>query len=238
MIFTVIFRWHVERCQRLHKVHMLLAFNMATVDDFDLSTQSHAESRSYSTEFKLKVVKFAEDCYSNRKAAVKFGVDCSRIRKWWQTKSKLESAKAKRKQLEGAKRKPLDEDIEESVLQWVHERRSNGLRVSRKMIANKAKLLHEEKCKETEMSPSFSASSRWLQRFMVRHGLSTRRKTTESQKDIDKLIEKLVTNILQLRRQRAKFSYTDNDIAMDETAVWQDMLPNTTVNTIAENDLQ
>ena len=134
--------------------------------------------------------------------------------------SKLEAASSKRKRLEGAGRKPFDEDIEESLLQWVHERCSDGLRVSRKMIANKAKFLYEEKCKEKEMPPSFVASSGWLQRFMSRHGLAIRRKTTESQKDPEKLIDKL----LQIRRQQGKIAYHDKDIiAMDETAVWQDI---------------
>ena len=48
---------------------------------------------SYSSEFKLKAVRFAEDCNSNRKAAAKFGVDRKRIREWRQKKSKLEAAR-------------------------------------------------------------------------------------------------------------------------------------------------
>ncbi|PFX13259.1 Pogo transposable element with KRAB domain [Stylophora pistillata] len=156
------------------------------------------------SEFKLKAVRFAEDYHnSNRKAAAKFGVDCKRIREWRQKKSKLEAASSTRKRLEGAGRKPFDEDIEESLLQWVHGRRSNTLRVARKMIANKAKFLYEEKCKK-EMPPSFVASSGWLQRFMSRHGLAIRRKTTESQKDPEKLIDKLMGYILQIRWQRGK----------------------------------
>lgn len=93
---------------------------METVYESDVSAQSHAGSknRSYSTEFKLKAVKFAEDCNSNRKAAAKFDVERKRTREWRQTKSKLETANAKRKRLEGGGRKPLDEDIKESVLQW------------------------------------------------------------------------------------------------------------------------
>lgn len=102
-----------------------------------------------------------------------------------------------------------------------------------------AKYLYQEKFKEIVMPPSFRASSGWLQRFMTRHGLAIRRKTTELQKDPDKFIDKFVAYILQVRRQRAKFTYTDDDIvAMDETAVWQDMLSTTTVNTIGENTIR
>ena len=65
-----------------------------------------------------------------------------------------------------------------------------------------------------------------------------RRKTTESQKDTEKLIDKLIAYVLQARRLRVKFSYSDSDIiAMDETAVWQDMLSNTTVDSIGLNTI-
>ena len=44
--------------------------------------------------------------------------------------------------------------------------------------------------------------------------------------------------MLQARRLRVKFSYSDSDIiAMDETAVWQDMLSNTTVDSIGHNTI-
>ena len=57
----------------------------------------------------------------------KFNVDRKRIREWRANQSKLESASCKRKRLDGAGRKPFDLDIEEVLLEWVHERRSNGL---------------------------------------------------------------------------------------------------------------
>ena len=48
----------------------------------NLASTSHAglKNSSYSSEFKLKAVRFAEQCNSNRKAAAKFGVDRKRIR--------------------------------------------------------------------------------------------------------------------------------------------------------------
>ncbi|PFX12383.1 Pogo transposable element with KRAB domain [Stylophora pistillata] len=113
----------------------------------------------YICEGSTKCVVEKEDCNSSRKAAAKFDVDRNRTRAWRQNKSKLEAASSTRKWLEGAGRKSFDEDIEESLLQWVHERRSNGPRVSRKMIANKAESLYKEKCKEKVMLPSFVVSS-------------------------------------------------------------------------------
>ena len=86
------------------------------------------------------------------------------------------------------------------------------------------------------MPPSFVASSGWLQRFMSRHGLAIKRKT---QKDPEKLIDKLIGHILQIRRQRGKITYHDKDIiVMDETAVWQDMVSNTTVDNVGESTIR
>ena len=74
---------------------------------------------------------------------------------------------------------------------------------------------------------------------MSRHGSAIRRKTTESQKDLEKLIDKLIGYILPIRRQRGKIAYHDKDIiAMDETAVWQDMVSNTTVDNIGESTIR
>ena len=70
---------------------------------------------------------------------------------------------------------------------------------------------------------------------MGRNGLSVRRRTTESQKDPEGLIDKLIAYILQVRRQRNRLSYSHSDIiAMDETAVWQDMVSSTTVDNVGE----
>ena len=87
-------------------------------------SQSHSGKKiaSYCTKFKLEAVQFAEECNSNRQAAKKFNVDRKRIREWRQNKSKLESVgSGKRKRLEGGGRKPLDEGIEETLLEWVHD---------------------------------------------------------------------------------------------------------------------
>ena len=108
------------------------------------ASQSQASKKvnSYSTEFKLEAVRFAVECNSNYQAAKKFNVDRKRIREWRANQSKLESASCKRKRLAGAGRKPFDLDIEEVLLEWVHERRSNGFRVSRKMIRSKARFFN------------------------------------------------------------------------------------------------
>ena len=107
------------------------------------------------------------------------------------------------------------------------------------MIAYKAWAIHEQKCKTARVPPSFIASNGWVLKFMARNGLSVRRRTNKSQKDPDKLIDKIISYILQARRQRIKFQYNDSDIiAMDETAVWKDMLSSTTVDNVGEKSIR
>ena len=55
---------------------------------------------------------------------------------------------------------------------------------------------------------------------MTRHRLCIWRKTTVSQKDLEKPIDKLIAYVLHARRLHVKLSYTDSDvIAIDETVV-------------------
>ena len=55
---------------------------------------------------------------------------------------------------------------------------------------------------------------------MTRHRLCIWRKTAESQKDLEKPIDKLIAYVLHARRLHVKLSYTGRDvIAIDETVV-------------------
>ena len=49
-------------------------------------------------------------------------------------------------------------------------------RVSRKIISNKARFLHEQKCKQTQVPPSFSASNGQVQKVANKNGLNVRRR--------------------------------------------------------------
>jgi len=89
--------------------------------------------------------------------------------------------------------------LEDDLLEWVNECRSSVLRVSRAIILHKAQVIHEQKCKAGQVSPSFIASNGWVQKFMARNGLSVRCRTTESEKDPDRLIDKLIAYLLQVR---------------------------------------
>ena len=65
--------------------------------------------------------------------------------------------------LEGGGRKITDEGMEEQLLEWIHGRRSNDLRVARELIMVKTKCLDDKTCDKSEKNV-FIASNGWLQK--------------------------------------------------------------------------
>ena len=63
-----------------------------------------------------------------------------------------------------------------------------------------------------ELPATFTISIGWVQKLMTRHRLCIQRKTTKSQKDLEKLIDKLIAYVLHARRLRVRLSYTDRDV--------------------------
>ena len=161
----------------------------------------------------------------------------SRVREWRQNKDAIVELCAKPKgskkeKLEGGGRKPMDEGMEEELFEWIQGRRSRGLRVSRTLIMRKAKYIYDERCDASERD-LFVASRGWLEKFMRQNRLSLRRRTTVAQHDPARVIDKLISYVLHVRRLTSKHKYlASNIIAMDETAVWADMVANTTVDGI------
>ena len=107
---------------------------------------------------------------------------------------KCEYKEGKFSRLAGAGRKPFDLDIEEVLLEWVHERRSNGFRVSKKMIRSKARFLniHGKHWVGAEVH-----DKTWVMHTAQDNGIP---------KGSRKLIDKLIAYVLQARRLRVKFS--------------------------------
>ena len=142
----------------------------------DQATSHKGEKkRSFTMSQKNEAIEYAEK-ESNRAAAKKYKVDGKRIREWRKSKESIKKLKNKhkgqgRQRLDGGGRKVTDEKLDEIILEWIHNRRANGLRVSRKLIMVKAKYLYDERCQEGEQD-LFKASDGWLQKFMRRNGLS------------------------------------------------------------------
>lgn len=65
---------------------------------------------------------------------------------------------------------------------------------------------------------------------MAENGLWLRRRTIEALKNPQQLVDKLCAYIIKVRRLRKPMSYGLGSILpMDETAIWNDMNSNTTV---------
>ena len=203
-------------------------------DDIRDSTFHKGQKRkSYSMEFKQEAITFAEE-NGNNSAARRFGVAVKRVREWRQNIVELcaKPKGSKKEKLQGDGRKPMDEGMEEELLEWIHAHRSRGLRVSRTLIMRKAKYIYDERCDASERD-LFVASRGWLEKFICRNGLSLRRRTAAAQHDPARVIDKLISYVLHVRRLTSKHKYlASNIIAMDETAVWADMVANTTVDDI------
>ena len=112
-------------------------------------SQLHKGSKitSYDAKFRLEAISHAETT-SNHAASKRFNVAVKRIREWRKQKPELLSLKeksngAKRRRLDGAGRKPLNEQMEESLMEWIYQRREKCLRVSRKLIMKKALILYQ-----------------------------------------------------------------------------------------------
>ena len=119
--------------------------------------------------------------------------------------------------------------METSLVEWIFSVRDRHSRVTRKMIQNKALEIFPSVSDSGDCS--FVESRGWLQRFLERKGFSVRRRTTVSQKDPDQVVEKLVSYIDYVGKVIASKNILERDIiAMDETAVWFDMLSSTMVD--------
>ncbi|XP_022793287.1 titin-like [Stylophora pistillata] len=165
-----------------------------------------------------------------------------RVREWRAKKSNIEdllgSTKGKqRSRLSGGGRKPLSAKVEELLLEWIENRRARGLRVSCKLIMKKAEVTYMTENNLVD-NDDFKASRGWLENFIKRNGLSLRRKTSVPQQDPDRILAKLVSCVIQVRRLQEKHKYKPSDIgAMDETPVWCDMLSETAVDATGKKSI-
>ena len=132
-------------------------------------------------KFKQEAITFAEE-NGNNSAARRFGVAVKRVREWRQNKDAIVELCAKPK---GSKKDGKE------LLEWIHGRRSRGLRVSRTLIMTKAKYIYDKRCDASERN-LFVASRGWLEKFMRRNGLSLKRRTTVAQHDPARVIDKLI----------------------------------------------
>lgn len=124
--------------------------------------------RRFDVKFKERVLLYAEE-HSGEKAAKHFDIDPKRIRYWKKQKSELLLADKRRARLGGGGRKKVSLELERRLSEWIYSMQDKHIRVSRKMIKNKALEIYPSVSDGGKM---FVASRGWLQRFLQRHDLS------------------------------------------------------------------
>ena len=72
---------------------------------------------------------------------------------------------SKRMRIEGTGRKSFNKKLDESVLEWIRERRSKDFWVSRKLIVIKVIVMYHDMVRESESNYEFKASTGWLRTF-------------------------------------------------------------------------
>ena len=187
-------------------------------------TERHA---SYTAKFKISVAKFAKE-NNITKASEKFDVDRKRVRTWV---AELDSGKLTKlppatRRASGGGRKLRDAEVDQELFEWFSERRSNGARITGKALLKEAQHRFF-----TAGVVTFKASRGWLQKWMKRHSVSTREKTTVAQRMPDHVEEKIVSFHKFVIRMRKLREYSLSQIGnMDETAVYFDMPGNSTLH--------
>jgi hypothetical protein len=186
----------------------------------------------YTAKFKRKVIAYADE-HGNREAGRMYGVSECNVLKWKKIRAALFLCAATRQAFTGPKsaRYPV---IDEAVAEFVREQRSKSLPVTRAMLILKAKeTSNAEGCENSK------ASLGWLTNFMKQYGFSLRRRTSICQKLPPFYEEKLISfqrYVINLRKQH---EYLFNRIGnADETAVYFDMLRNTTVSTTGAKEVK
>ena len=68
--------------------------------------------------------------------------------------------------LGGGRRLSYSQETDGRLLQWVKEFQASGINVTRDMLQKQALAMIQVEC------PDFKASSGWVEKFLVRHGIS------------------------------------------------------------------
>ena len=123
--------------------------------------------------------------------------------------------------------------VDEEIMEWILVRRDLHLPVGTELIKVKARQLIKP------YNSEFKASSGWLHKFMMRHGLSLRSRTSISQKLPAQLERKLESFLNHVRLFRKQQEYPlDLIIIMDKTPMYFNMVPERTVTSKGSKEVR
>lgn len=181
-----------------------------------------AKRHSYEAGFKLMVIGFALE-HGNRAAGREYNINESMVRKWRKQENELRQVRKTQKSFRGNKaRWP---QLEDKLEQWVMEQRAACRSVSTITIRLKAITMAQD----MEIN-DFRGGPSWCFRFMRRHNLSIRTRTTVSQQLPKDYEEKLTIFRSYCKDTIAEKSIPpENVINMDEVPLTFDIPVNRTV---------
>uniref|UniRef100_A0A8C5ADR7 HTH CENPB-type domain-containing protein n=1 Tax=Gadus morhua TaxID=8049 RepID=A0A8C5ADR7_GADMO len=190
------------------------------------------QRRSYDANFKITVVNKAAST-NNCQAAKKFGVRECNVRRWRAEKQCLKDANSQRKSYHGPQSGRFIE-VDRRVFEYVREKRSEGMPITRAVIQLKAL----EIARELNIT-GFKASLGWCRRMMRRNGLSLRRRMSLAQHLPSDFGEKLLPFQRFVINLRKKHSYPLDQIGnADQTPIYFDMPTSVTVNRKGEKSVR
>jgi len=180
--------------------------------------------KAYTVKEKKLIVEEARE-HGARPTAARYCIARATLMGWMKTDFKnVQSCKKGARSAGGGRKLRIGCDKDEEILKWIMEQRDQNVPVSREAIQEHAKT----KCAESH--PDFTASSGWLQKFMRRHQLSLRSRTSLSQRLPADLEDKVASFTTFVKDLRSEDDFDDEFIInMDETPVFFDLIPNKTV---------
>ena len=186
--------------------------------------------RQYTCKQKARVVEYARH-HGARAAARQFNIARKNIQRWLKeskdSNSLFQSARpSKRRRVhnggrhKAGRKLSYPKEVDEKLLEWLLCMRERHLCVSTQMLRDKAKAAI------TQHNASFQASEGWLRKFMRRHSIVLRAKTSVAQKLPKDLDSKIEAFYKEVQDQREDGKYSKEMIGnMDETPLYFDMIP-------------
>ncbi len=189
----------------------------------------------YSTKQKKRVVMWARH-HRVRPTERKFSIPRKNIQRWLKASKDNDfdegpSKRGPKKQRTSIGRQKAGRklnyprEVDDKVLEWVLCMREKHLPISTQMLRDKALALIKPH------NPNFKASDGWVRKFIRRHNLVLRARTSVAQKLPSDLEDKIETFYVDVRTERQKYDYPKELIGnKDETPIYFDMVPSRTLD--------
>ena len=177
--------------------------------------------RSYTQGEKKKVLnELMQSGNTVKTFSKKINVPAKTLYKWHDDKKTIMAVKKenyKKKKIGNGKKNILSNEIENEILKWILDIRLDGLPVPGDLIKNRARYM----VKKHELNIDCNFGDGWLQKFINRHDLVLRKKssTIVTQEDCE-LIQ--ITSFIELINDKIKNDQYDAIINIDESGIYYD----------------